>query len=344
MDYRTFDLSRSSGRITSQGVFRLDRSTDGNRVIWYHPDWRFRQAMVYSRAADLAQSRGEPFSLPEWEGDEFVISLFLYLSYGKTSSPRLTELMHLCMQAIEGNDFHGISSRMKAMTAAGLDALGISEELGIDPDVVEVHQRCFFDIASILGSPERMSTILSPFNPQAMKRSSPSELRESLWIMAAWAGGMDLYRSFSRFSVESTPEAHERIQKVIHGIFSSKTLEFAIGSRIDGVPKMADFERYIEVSDMASRGTMAKAAIEGANAANSAGARSASWQAFVDAVGGPGRSGWGRNKDGEDLVTNLSISELRSREVLEDGAKEASDGAKASRIVDAETGVGVMEF
>lgn len=335
----TWEVNESLGVNKGDNILRVSRSTDGRRTIWFHPDWRRRQAVIYRNASSLNQS-DRPFRIPEWEDDDLLINYFMFLaSNGRCNSQRWTELISMATECDEWNDYHGMGTRIKALAISEWSNDEIGDKLGIDPEVVDTYIGIFFDIRSILGNKERLASIVFPFGPELRRKLSPSEQRENLWIAAAFSGDEQLLEFFTQNKFQMNRETMERNMEVIISMLTAQALEYGVYMRSEGLPRPAHFENFMGMQDVFAKHISAKAQQEALNNQTRATDQLEKWTELLTTIGI--RRAVGREIQPDSLVTNLSISELRSGS---HGSLANRKDKLRARVIDADTGVGVQSF
>ena len=332
-----WEVNESYGDRRDGDVLRVSRSTDGRRAIWYHPDWRRRQAVIYQNASSMHEG-DRPFLLPEWEDDQILINYYMFRMHGQCNTPQWTELITLAVQCGEKNDFHGIGSKIKAYTLADWNMEEVAEKVGIEPDIVEIYLSLYFDVRDILHNKERIASIVFPFGPELRNKLSPSEQREQLWLAVAFSGSTELLEFFTQNKFQmSTEEMEEKLQSIV-SMFTAQAMEYGVYMRSEGLPRPAHFENFRDIQDIFNSFIGVKAQQEGIQQANKATEQLEKWTNLLTAVGI--RRAKGREIQQDSLVTDLSISELRQGIA---GGQAAEDDVR-SRIINPKTGVVLQSF
>jgi hypothetical protein len=335
----TWDVNESFGTRRDGNILRVGRSTDGRRSIWFHPDWRRRQAVVYQNAMNLCDGT-RPFMLPQWEDDQVVIEYFMFRTQGRCNSAQWSELISMAIECDQYNDHHGLGTRMKAFAIAGWTIEQIADKLEIDSEVVDVFLGIFFDIQTIIDNKERLASIVFPFAPELRQKLSPSEQRENLWIAAAFSGDPDLLEFFTQNKFQMNKEQMEQNMEVIISMLTAQAMEYGVYIRSEGLPRPAHFENFMGMQEVFAKHIGAKAAQESLNHFAKQTEVYDKWAQLLVGIGI--RRVRGREVEPGGLVTNLSISELRRGNALPGGETRREDLLR--RIVDVGTGVGVQSF
>jgi hypothetical protein len=334
----SWEVNESFGKRQFGDVLRLSRSTDGRRTIWFHPDWRRRQATIYQNAAALHEG-DRTFMLPEWEDDELLINYFMFRMYGRCNSAMWTELISMAVELDEYNDYHGMGTRIKAFFTAEWSIDDIGEKLCLDTEVIQTFLGIFFDISSILYNKERVASIVFPFGPELRSKLSPSEQRENLWIAAAFSGEPTLLEFFTQNKFQVSNEEAQKNFETLISMTTAQAMEYGVHMRSEGLPRPVHFQNFLALQEVAARHLTAKAQQDGINNQNKATEQLEKWTRLLSAIGI--RRAQGREIQEDAMVTNLSITELRNgNAALPSGKGEDI----RRRLVDVKSGVGVQTF
>lgn len=335
-----YDISETFGR-QIDGLLRVSRSTDGRRALWYHPDWRFRQAQIYcNTSTELPEDQS--FRMPAWEDDEIIANYFVFRQTGQCSTEHWTELISSAANIDEWNDHHGLGSRIKAFAVAQKSDMEIADILDIDEEFVSTYIDLFYDVRPILHKPERMASVVFPFSPDLSRKLSTSQQREFLWIAAAFAGSEELLEFFTTNRFQMSREEMDSCLDMIISMTTAQSMEYGVSLRTEGLPRATHFDKFIAIQDIYVKHNGVKAQQEAMNTERKGLETLDKWQSILQNVGLRRSASEGRVIDVEDeLVTNLSISELRRGEA--GGSAERKDRVR-QQIIDESTGVGVQVY
>lgn len=285
---------------------RVNRSTDNPRSLWFHPDWRYRQAKIHKNEFD----RSEGYTLPLWEDDEVIQNLYSFMVSGRCATRSWTELIRLSLECVEWNGMHGFSSRIKTYSVAGLTNREVSEKVGVDEEVVDLFLKIFFDVKDILHNTQRITSVILPFDPREIHDMTALQRREMIWIAGAHMGGEQLadYFTSSRFS-RNRAEMDQMMQMII-SMLTAQSVEYGVSLRCEGEAKPCHFDKFIAVQDIYSKILGVQAQIDQLNQDRSNTEKLGQFRAFMEGLGvNISVNGEGTK---EKLVTDLSISELRN--------------------------------
>jgi len=192
--------------------------------------------------------------MPEWEDDELVENLFVFLASGTCSSRRWREVISMVFQIYDHNDRHGIGSRIKAYTVAGLIPDEIADKFSLDVDAVLGYLEIFFDVHSSLSSRDKLSTLVAQFAQDLDKSGSLGARREASWVSAAFLGGVSLLDICTCIKSDQDEEQFEETARFIFSQMGAKAAEAAAHLRMgDSVPKKSHLEFFLEMNDVQSR-------------------------------------------------------------------------------------------
>lgn len=269
-----------SGRLMPDGAQRLDRSTDGSSVVWYYPDWRYKQSLVHKT---FPPDTGA--AIPEWEDDSIVMEVLSFMESGHCSSSFVTSMMYSVMRVHEENHNHGMASRIKAMIVAEMSSVEISDRLGVDEDLINLYSDIFFDVRTILGRRDRLASIIYPFDPRSVRNRSAAEMREYLWLAAAFSGGEKLLEYFLTGKFDLDTDSVDNCLMMIISMVTAQTLEYGVMLRSEGLPKSAHFDKFIAIQDIHTKVLGVRAQMEALKDSRDTQEMSVKWEEFINAVG-----------------------------------------------------------
>jgi hypothetical protein len=243
-------------------VPRLDRPADGRCVVWHYPDWRFRQATLYFQAWSSARARGVTWQMPAWENDGMVEDLLVFLAAGTCESRKNREVLSMVFQIQDHNETHGIGSRIKAYTVAGLIPDEIADRFSLDLDAVKGYLEVFFDVEKVISNRDRLATMVSGFASETDRGGTSGAKREASWIASAFLGGVDLLDICTGSRSDADDGDDAETARFVFSQMAAKAAEAAAYLRMgDAIPRKSHLEFYLEMNDVKSRVMQAQAQV-----------------------------------------------------------------------------------
>ena len=307
-------LKMSSAVFSMGEIPRMDRPTD-RRSLRFDVDWRYRQALLYKNEWGLYEARNEIFLLPEWEDDECVHNLFVYMISGKCLSNRYEGILNRVMQMHNENQAYGMGSRAKAFIIAGMTAEEVADKMRMDQDILDVYLKIFFDVDTILGNREVLMQVIQPFSIEKGKNLDMVEARERLWLTAAYMGGAELLDFFTNLKFDVTPEDLEKSLLIMTSFFTAKSVEYAVFLRSEAIPQASHFDKFLAMQDATAKMMSSRAQIQGVENDIKSAAQSTDFAAFMANIGVDVR-GYDGSRPGEEI--HYSIQDLRAQTTADD--------------------------
>jgi hypothetical protein len=300
----------------------MDRPTD-RRSLRFDVDWRYRQCMLYRNAWGEAEARNEMFLLPDWEDDECIHNLFVYMVSGKCLSARYEGILNRVVQMHNENEAYGMGSRAKAFIVAGLTAEEVADRMRMDQDILDVYLKVFFDVDTILGNREVLMQVIQPFSIEKGKNISMSDARERLWLTAAYMGGNELLDFFTNLKFDVTPEDLEKSLLIMTSFFTAKSVEYAVFLRSEAIPQASHFEKFLAMQDATAKMMSSRAQIQGVENDIKASSQSTDFSVFMANIGVDVRS-YDGNRVGEEI--HYSVEDLRAQTRADDIREKLTTG------------------
>jgi len=216
----------------------------------YAPNWRVLVVNAYLEEVAASNDPLGHIQAVFWrEKDPFVRQFLRFRFDGRCVN-------HGAFQYAVGCDARnretGAASMIKAMLVADRTPEEIAPELGTAPLNIITFAKIYFDVRRFLSNEVFLRRLV--FSDTEGQIATAEALRERRWLAAAFHRGWPGVQQVVFHRTPETAEELENLSMQLHGILTSRALEFAADLETSGmVPSEADLHRFLAAQNSQSR-------------------------------------------------------------------------------------------